>query len=131
MSDDLVIVPSEDRVMPIREESSIITVPPEWRSIRVLDTMLIASKSHTAGDTRRWTVQYGRWLDNAAQIQAMVVSTDSIDCTVQPTPKILGTDVEFFLTGGTVGERVTVTLKMTDDRGNVKNDTIRFSVVAP
>jgi hypothetical protein len=130
VSDDVIIVPEEDRVLSIREESAIITVPPEWRSIRVLDTMLVASKSHTAGDTRRWTVQYGRWLDNTATIESVDISSDTPDCDAS-TPIILGTDVVFMLSGGTAGERVTLLMTMTDSLGNVKTDTLKFIVVAP
>jgi hypothetical protein len=128
---DVIIVPAWDsRLLTIREESFTITVPPEWRTIRVLDTMLIASKQHTEGDTRQWTIQYGRWLDNTATIEQVDAQSDSDTCTVN-TPVILGTDVVFLLSGGTLGERVTVGLTMTDSLGNIKHDTIKFTVVAP
>jgi hypothetical protein len=130
MTEDTIIVPAEDRVLTIREESFIITVPPEWRTITVLETMLIASKQHTAGDTRQWTVQYERWLANTATIEQVAVQSSSVTCTVN-TPKILGTDVVFLLVGGTLGERATITLAVTDSIGNIKHDTIKFTVVAP
>jgi hypothetical protein len=91
---------------------------------------LLGSKSHTAGDTRRWTIRYGDWLANTATIETVDIVSSSSTCTVG-TATILGTDVEFLLSGGTVGERTTVTLTMTDDLGNVKNDTVVFTVVAP
>jgi len=127
---DVIVIPAEDRVLIIPEESRTITVPPEWRKIKVLDTMLVSSKQHTAGDTRQWTVQYDRWLDNTATIASVDISSDSVDCTVD-TPVILGTDVVFKLSGGTTGERVTLLMTMTDSLGNVKTDTLKFIVVAP
>jgi hypothetical protein len=92
--------------------------------------MLLGSKTHTVGDTRRWTVQYGDWLANTATIDTIVATSSSTTCTVQ-TPTILGTDVVFFLIGGTLNEQLTVTLVMTDDLGNIKTDTIAFTVIAP
>jgi hypothetical protein len=130
MTEDTITVPAEDRVLTIREESFIITVPPEWRTITVLETMLIASKQHTVGDIRQWVVQYDRWLANTATIEQIAAQSDSNTCTVD-TPVILGTDIVFFLSGGTLGERVTVELTMTDSIGNIKHDTVKFTVVAP
>jgi len=130
MNDDVVSVPEEDRDLVIAEEDRTITVPREWRKIRVLDMPLVASKSHTEGDVRRWVVQYDRWLDNAAKIDQIDVQSDSTTCTVSGI-EILGDDIVFFLNGGTLGERVTIALRMTDDIGNIKNDTVKFTVVAP
>jgi hypothetical protein len=93
---------------------------------------LLASKIHTQGDTKRWTVCYDAWLDNAATIQTITVHSSSTTCTVTtPAPTILGGDVVFFLTGGTLNEQLTISLTMTDTLGNIKNDTIAFTVVAP
>jgi hypothetical protein len=127
---DVITVPEEDRILVIVEEERTIAIPLEWRKIRVLDTMLVASKQHTVGDVRRWTVQYDRWLDNAVKIEQIDVDSDSVTCTTSGI-EILGDDVVFFLNGGSLGERVTVTLTMTDDQGNIKHDTIKFTVVAP
>jgi len=94
--------------------------------------MILGSKLHTVGDTRRWTVVYDKWLGNTATIAQVNVTSSSITCTIStPVPTILGTDVVFYLTGGTLGEQVTVTLKLTDSQGNVKNDTVKFTVIAP
>jgi hypothetical protein len=49
--------------------------------------MLLGSKSHTAGNTKRWTVSY-YWLDNAAEIQHVDVQSSSTTCTVNQ-PQIL------------------------------------------
>jgi hypothetical protein len=128
MNDDIIIVPGESRTLAIAEEDFTIRVPAEWRKIRILETMLVASKQHTEGDSRRWTVQYDRWLDNTAQIETIDIQSNSLTLTVAPG-EILGTDVTFVVSGGVVGEVATIALVMTDDRGNVKHDTIRFVVI--
>jgi hypothetical protein len=91
---------------------------------------LLGSKQHTEGDTRRWTINYEDWLDNAAKIEQADVQSDSATCTVGGI-EILGNDVVFFLNGGVVGERLTIELTMTDNLGNIKHDTVKFTVVAP
>ena len=88
------------------------------------------SKQHTAGNTKRWTVNYDRWLDNSAEIERIDVQSSSATCTVSQ-PQTLGRQVAFFLNGREVGETVTVTFTMRDGVGNIKNDTINFVCVAP
>ncbi len=130
MNDDTITVPLEDRMLSIREESFIIEVPPQWRKIRVMKTMLIASKQHTAGDTRKWIIDYDRWLDNAASIVTADVTSSSVTCTID-SHEVKGKEIIFLLTGGNPDEILTVTLKMTDNFDNVKTDTIKFTCIAP
>lgn len=92
--------------------------------------MLLGSKQHTAGDTRRWRIDYSRWLANTVDIVDAVVTSSSITCTVDDSV-VLGDEVIFFLIGGLQGETLTVAVAMTDTDGNVKNDTIAFTVIAP
>jgi hypothetical protein len=92
--------------------------------------MLLGSKSHTAGDTKRWRIDYSRWLDNTIDIESADVTSSSTTCTVENS-SVLGDEVIFFLTGGDQGEALTVSVAMTDTAGNVKHDTIAFTVVAP
>lgn len=94
--------------------------------------MLLGSKTHTQGDTRRWTVSYDRWLANTATVKSCTVTSSSTTCTIgTPAPTVLGNDVVFFLTGGSLNEQLTVSLAMTDSFSNVKHDTISFVCVAP
>ena len=132
MTEDTIIVPAEKRCVILAWEDRIITIPPEWRVIRVErnSTMPLASKRHTEGDTRKWTVDYERWLDNTVDIETIDVQSSSTSCTIQSST-ILGDTVVFFLTGGNLGETVTVSLQMTDTDGNVKTDQIFFTVVSP
>lgn len=91
---------------------------------------ILASKQHTVADTKRWTVSYDKWLANTAKIQQIDVQSDSNTCTVGAI-EILGNDVTFLLSGGTLNERVNLALVMTDDRGNIKHDSIAFTCIAP
>jgi hypothetical protein len=91
---------------------------------------LLGSKQHTVGDTKRWTINYEDWLDNAAVIQDIAVQSDSLTCTIGDSD-ISGPNVIFFLVGGALNERLTVSLTMTDSFGNIKHDTIAFTCVAP
>jgi len=93
--------------------------------------MILGSKLHTAGDTKRWRIDYSKWLENPANIVSATVTSSSTSCTITPPAIVLGKEVIFFLTGGTVGETLTVSIVMTDSDTNVKRDTIKFTVVAP
>jgi hypothetical protein len=90
--------------------------------------MVLASKSHTAGDTKRWRIDYSRWLENTVNIESAEITSSSATCTVEDV-SVLGDEVIFFLAGGTQGESLSVAVVMTDTAGNVKNDTIAFTVV--
>jgi hypothetical protein len=92
--------------------------------------MLLSSKSHTVGDTTRWVVDYTRALENTAAINSATVTSSSTTCTTN-NEKTQGKEVEFFLTGGALGEALTVSVQVTDSIGNIRNDTIAFTVVAP
>jgi hypothetical protein len=92
--------------------------------------MLLGSKTHTAGDSRRWIIDYSRWLDNTATIVSVTTHSSSTTCMVD-AGEVKGKEVVFHLTGGTVGETCTVSLTMTDSFDNIKQDTIKFTVVAP
>jgi hypothetical protein len=92
--------------------------------------MILGSHRHTAGDTRLWTIRYGKWLDNTADIVSATVTSSSTTCTVGNST-ILGKDVQFFLIDGEQGETLVVTIQITDSFNNVKTDTIAYTVVAP
>ena len=91
---------------------------------------LLGSKNHTAGDTKRWRLDYSRWLDNTAIITEAELELSSETCMVEDTT-ILGKEVVFYLVGGVQGEVLTVSVTLTDSLGNVKHDTIAFHVLAP
>jgi len=91
---------------------------------------LLGSKQHTANDTKRWIVRYDDWLANTATIEQVEVLSSSPTCLVGDV-EVLGHDVVFYLSGGVLNERVNVSLTMTDDLGNIKHDSIAFTIVAP
>ncbi len=91
---------------------------------------ILGSRQHTAGDVRRWIVDYTRWLENTSDIMQADVQSSSTTCTVGNI-SILGPEVVFFLSGGELNEHLTVTIVITDKLGNTKTDTIAFTVVAP
>jgi hypothetical protein len=131
-------VPAEDRVLVLREESRVIEVPGEYRIIEVPGhddigrqaMTILGSKAHTAGDIRKWRVDYTQWLENTSDIEQVDVQSDSATCTVGNV-SVLGPEVVFFLSGGALNERLKVSLVMTDKLGNQKTDTIAFTCVAP
>lgn len=93
--------------------------------------MLLGSKQHTANDIKRWIIDYSKWLENPASIVSATVTSSSTSCTITPPATVLGKEVIFFLSGGTVGESLTVSIAMIDSNTNNKHDTIKFTVVAP
>jgi hypothetical protein len=92
--------------------------------------MILGSKHHTAGNSTRWRVDYSYWLDNTATIVDASVASSSPTCQVSESV-ILGSVVTFFLIDGVAGETLTVSIAMTDSLGNIKRDTIVFTVVNP
>ena len=92
--------------------------------------MILGSKQHTVGNTTRWRIDYSRWLDNTATIETAAITSPAAALTVGDT-MVLGREVVSFLSGGEVNETTTLSVQMTDSLGNVKNDTIVFTVVAP
>lgn len=130
----LIVVQQESRLLELRQESRVIELVAESRLLELesYPMTLLASKQHTVGDTRRWTVRYKKWLDNTVNIKTINVTSSSATCTIgTPAPAIVGSDVQFFLTGGVLDEVLTVSLSMTDSIGNIKNDSIQFMVVSP
>ena len=92
--------------------------------------MILASKSHTAGNNTLWTVNYDDWLDNTAEITTIEITSSSATLVVGTT-QVLGREITFYISGGTKGETVTLSLAMVDSLENTKLDTIMFTVVAP
>ena len=93
--------------------------------------MLLASKKHTAGDRRRFVIDYCGWLDSGMWVVSATVVSSSATATVDGTQVLEGKQVVFFMNGGNVNESFTVTVTMTDSISGVKKDTIAFMVVAP
>jgi len=97
--------------------------------------MVLGQKSHTAGDTIRYLVDYTRWLDEGISLTAVTIAlAPGSPADVTLSGALLLTQhnrVAFVITGGSVNENFTVAVQITDSRNEVKNDTCLFTVVAP
>ena len=99
--------------------------------------MLLGSQNITAGDKRRYFVDYGEFLIKGAILTAVTVTvsagaTSSVG--TGPTAPALNVDekgIIFWLTGGTLNEKFTANIQVTDNNSEIVNDTIQFTVVAP
>lgn len=92
---------------------------------------LLASKKHTAGNRRRFVVDYRDWLCDGVWIVTATVTSSSLTATIDTVSVVEGKQIVFFVNGGVLNESFTVTLVATDSKTEVKNDTITFTVVAP
>lgn len=98
---------------------------------------VIASRFHTAGNRRRWRIDYSGWLDEGVTATSAAVTLT--DTTLAPfTGATIDTvsvnpsgQVVFWTNGGVVNELFTANVAMTDSIGEVKKDTVSFTVVAP
>ncbi len=93
--------------------------------------MILRSQNFTAGDKRKFTIDYSDWLDEGTTIVGFAVFSDTADLVVSGVVRNPTGTVAFYVSGGTVGEQVTLSLSMNDTRSNIKNDTILLTVVAP
>jgi hypothetical protein len=91
--------------------------------------MRLATRSHTVGNRRRYVVDYCQWLASGVTVTTGTVTSPSATATVDGVTVVENTIV-FFLNGGVLNETFTVAVQMTDSRGQIKNDTIDFFVVA-
>lgn len=93
--------------------------------------MKLASRAHTVGNKVFWTVDYDNWLEDGVTIVSATVTDDDTSVTVG-TPVIEdGHKIRFFVQGGTLNAIFTVSVSIVDTKGQTKNDTIVFTVVAP
>lgn len=97
----------------------------------------IAKRFHTAGNRRRWRVDYSDWLEpGVTATSAAVTLTDTtaaplVGATVDTVSVDAEGHVVFWTNGGVVNEVFTINVTMTDSIGEVKKDTVAFSVVSP
>ena len=99
--------------------------------------MLLGSQNLTTGDTRRYLVSYEEFLIKGAVLTAVTVTVSAgATSTVgsgATAPKLTVDEkgIYFWLTGGTLNEKFTASIQVTDNNSEVVNDTIQFTVVAP
>jgi len=75
-----------------------------------------------------WRIDYHQWLDVSANVASASVTSSSPTLTVT-IPTVLGDEITFFVVGGALNETATISVQMTDNLGNIKNDQILFTVV--
>lgn len=93
--------------------------------------MILGRLNQTVGDRRRYVIDYSQWLDSGVTCASAVFTvTGSTSATVD-TNTIVADKVIFFLNNGLLNEVFTVNVAMTDSRGEIKHDTLQFTVVAP
>lgn len=98
--------------------------------------MLLGTKLHTAGNTRRFQIDYSNWLEEGESLSSgTVVKPPGValpDITLSPAASVLNsTHLLFTMAGGSANEAFTLNVQITNSRGEVKNDTVGFTVVAP
>lgn len=103
--------------------------------------MKIASKTHTAGNSTRYEIDYSQWLDegrtllNSLFTAAMIndPNTGAIppaDVTIANV-SVTASHLYFFVEGGSLNETFTVQVQVKDTLNEIVTDTIEFNVVAP
>jgi hypothetical protein len=99
--------------------------------------MLLGSQNITAGDTRRYYVDYGEFLIKGAILTAVTVTVSAgATSTVgsgatAPKLNVDEKGIIFWLTGGVLNEKFTASIQVMDNNSETVNDTIQFTVVAP
>jgi hypothetical protein len=99
--------------------------------------MLLATRTITKGDTRRYEIDYREFLDQGIVLSNPVVSIVAAIPTVTSTVQNASLDAAekklyFFVTGGTaLNEVFTVAVQVQDSNLETVNDTIQFTVIAP
>ena len=99
--------------------------------------MLLGQKSLTAGNKRRFEIDYSDWLDEGVTLSAATVVLDPAftatvtDVVISGVTVQYGNKVVFFVTATVVNETFTLDVQVTDTRTEIKNDTMKFTVLAP
>jgi hypothetical protein len=98
--------------------------------------MLLAKKSISPGDVKRYTVDYSDWLDDGETVSSVALTityeSGSGDASIS-SHSTTSSQVIFFITAGTTvaGTVLDVNIAMTSSVGQVKNDHVEFVLFAP
>ncbi len=97
--------------------------------------MKLGRKPHTVGNITIYSVDYSDWLDDGVTLASATVvkdpATPVTDVTISAVSHTQSNRVLFTVAGGSLNETFTVDVQITDSRGEIKNDTADFFVVAP
>lgn len=94
--------------------------------------MQLGQQNITAGDIRRYQVDYCQFLQQGETLSSSTLTDTGPTSTVQGAFfDATGTQLYFFVTAGILGEIFVVNLQVKTTFGETVNDTISFTVVAP
>lgn len=95
--------------------------------------MTLPTREHTAGNKRRFVVDYREWMNPGATVSAFtaVLSPSTVTATVTGAAIQDDQTCVFFVNGGAEGEEFEVDLTLTTSYGEIKIDVVPFVVIAP
>lgn len=99
--------------------------------------MLLGRRAHTADNKTRYVIEYENWLLPGESLASGTVVLNSeftatvTDITISAVAVNSANELVFFLDGGSVDEIFTLDVQIVNSRGEIKNDTVEFFVVAP
>jgi hypothetical protein len=100
--------------------------------------MPLGQKTHTAGNTIRYVVDYSDWLDEGVSLSddptvalSPAFTATVTDITISDVALLTPHKVVFVMSGGSVNENFTLAIQIGNSRSEVKNDTMGFTIVAP
>lgn len=97
---------------------------------------MLGRKSHTAGNAIWYGVDYSEWLEQGVTLASGTVALNSeftatvTDVTISSVSVTASNHLVFKMTGGSVDEVFTLDVQGTTSRGEIKNDTLEFFVIA-
>lgn len=95
--------------------------------------MLMRSIAHAAGNHIRYEIDYSDWLREGDTLTTVTVvmdpTTPTADVVISGILVAQGHKAFFMLAGGSVNETFTLDVQATDSRGEITNDTIKFTII--
>jgi hypothetical protein len=89
----------------------------------------------TPSEVKRYSVEYSDWLDTGEYLQSVVFGVPTAPgdplVAIANTIESSATRLTFFISGGAAGASYEVSVKTTTTGGQVKEDTILFTVREP
>jgi hypothetical protein len=95
--------------------------------------MRLGRFSKTPSERKRYAIDYSEWLDTGETVASYVFTVTPSDATTPFTVdasslSASGTSIVFFVSGGNNNSQYTVDVKATTSGGQIKEDTVLFTV---
>jgi hypothetical protein len=95
--------------------------------------MRLGRFSKTPSERKRYAIDYSQWLDTGETVVTYTFTATPVDATTTFTVdasslSASGTTLVFFVSGGANNSQYTVDVKATTSGGQVKEDTVLFTV---